>query len=359
MKFSKPAKNAFYTGLKTEIDAYFHEKGIHQYANREFFIKAFLLVGIYVGAYLSLFFIEADFAWALIPWILMGISGVMMFFNVIHDASHYAIFKQKRPNEYLTYLGEMIGINTYIWHIRHNVQHHTFTNVLGGDLIVDAAPLLRLSHHQPYLWIHRFQAFYAPIFYMFYSIFWIVFIDFRLFSLKNICNLKNIEHPTREWVKLIGFKIFYFSYNLLLPWLFTDFAFLEVLALFMIMQVCGGTLLSFIVILSHFVEDATFPHPEGDVIDNSWSEHNLETTCDFSPQSYPFGWVTGGLNTHVAHHLFPHICHVHYHHITPIIEEYCVRHGYPYVKESLGEAMLSHFRHLKKLSKPDLPMEIG
>ncbi|HEX2629911.1 MAG TPA: fatty acid desaturase, partial [Chitinophagaceae bacterium] len=81
-----------------------------------------------------------------------------------------------------------------------------------------------------------------------------------------------------------------------------------------------------------------------------WSEHELEATIDFAPSSRLINWITGGLNTHVAHHLYPSVCHTHYYAITPIIEQYCREQGYPYRKESLGNALISHFRFLKMLS---------
>jgi len=120
----------------------------------------------------------------------------------------------------------------------------------------------------------------------------------------------------------------------------------------MIMHCFGGLLLSLVAVLGHFVLNTSFPKPnDNDEIETTWSEHELEATIDFAPTSRIIHWITGGLNTHVAHHLFPKMCHCHYYEITPIIKEYCLANGYSYRQESLKGAIVSHFKYLNKLSK--------
>jgi linoleoyl-CoA desaturase len=282
----------------------------------------------------------------------MGFSGVMIIFNLVHDASHHAVSNKRWLNKSLCYLGDLVGINTYIWNIRHNIQHHTFTNILGGDLIIENVPLIRLSPQQPHKSFHRFQVFYAPILYLFYSFYWMFVIDFKLFFRKDICNLHNIKHPPKEWFILFAAKIFYVFYMIGLPFLFTSIGLKKIIALFLIMHMAAGLLLSFVAVLGHFVEGTSFPEPENETIASSWSEHELEATIDFAPKSRIVNWITGGLNTHVAHHLFPSICHVHYYDLTKIIETYCSENNYQYKKDSLYGGLKSHFSYLKRLASP-------
>jgi linoleoyl-CoA desaturase len=142
---------------------------------------------------------------------------------------------------------------------------------------------------------------------------------------------------------------------LVFPIVFTNFTWYQVLVGFLIMHCCSGILLSFVAVLGHFVPQTSFPKLNSEnKIENSWSEHQLEATIDFSPKSKLINWITGGLNTHVAHHLFPEICHCHYYEITQIIENYCSENNYPYKKESLGNALKSHFQYLKILGESKL-----
>ncbi len=351
MKFEK--KNSpFYSGLKVEIDNYFTTKQISKYGNYSLIIKGIVLVAGYLFAYGSIYLPDRTTLSLLAAYILMGICGVMIVFNIVHDASHSSISPRKWINKTLCYLGDIVGINTHIWDIRHNIQHHSFTNVLDGDLIIEQIPLLRLSHHQPYRKFHKYQPYYAIILYLFYSFYWMFVIDLRLFFRKDICNLHNIDHPRKEWIKLFVFKSQYILYMIVFPWLFTPLSFMSVLGYFFILHFSAGILLSFVAVLGHFVEGPSFPEPVNGIIQNSWGEHELETTIDFAPRSRITNWITGGLNTHVAHHLFPTVCHVHYYDMTKIISEYCRQNNYSYKKETFIAGLRSHFRYLGKLSNP-------
>jgi linoleoyl-CoA desaturase len=79
---------------------------------------------------------------------IMGLSGVMIVFNIVHDASHNVLFKNKSLNKAAAYFGDLMGMNSYIWNIRHNIQHHTFTNVAGGDVLLDNIPFIRVCPQQ-------------------------------------------------------------------------------------------------------------------------------------------------------------------------------------------------------------------
>ncbi|MBL4654413.1 MAG: acyl-CoA desaturase [Bacteroidia bacterium] len=352
MKFKNGTNSEFYTGIKKEVHEYFESKGIDQYADRSICIKGASLLTCYIGSYFMIYYFQNNLLMALSFAILMGLSGVMVVFNIVHDASHSAISSNRSANKFLCYLGDLIGINTYIWDIRHNIQHHTFTNVLGGDIIIENVPLVRLNPDQPLKKFHRFQQFYTPIFYAFYTLFWIFIIDVKLFLKKDICNLHNLKHSKKQWIILLFFKTFYVFYILVCPILFTSIPWYLVITGFMIMHCFGGLLLSLVAVLGHFVLNTSFPKPnDNDEIETTWSEHELEATIDFAPTSRIIHWITGGLNTHVAHHLFPKMCHCHYYEITPIIKEYCLANGYSYRQESLKGAIVSHFKYLKKLSK--------
>lgn len=350
MKFSKSNNNPFFNGIKPLVDDYFSSNKINKKGNAALAIKGVVLVGVFVLAYLNIYREQASWFSLALGYIIMGLSGVMIVFNLVHDASHHAVSNTKWVNKSVCFIGDLVGINTHIWNIRHNIQHHAFTNILGGDLIIENVPLIRLSPQQPYKFFHRYQLLYAPLLYMFYSFYWMFVIDFKLFFKKDICNLHNIKHPAKEWAILIATKLFYITYMIVLPWVLTPLSLPAAIGFFFIMHMAAGLLLSFVAVLGHFVEGTSFPNPENEIIDTSWSEHELEATIDFAPKSRLVNWITGGLNTHVAHHLFPSVCHVHYYNLTRLIEAYCDEHHFEYKRDSLFGALRSHFRYLKKLS---------
>ncbi|MBX9851473.1 MAG: fatty acid desaturase [Cytophagaceae bacterium] len=129
--------------------------------------------------------------------------------------------------------------------------------------------------------------------------------DFKLYFSKQIGNRKNVKHPFKEFIILFSTKLFYIFYTILLPYLVLDFSWNIIFCGFMIMHISAGLL----AVLSHFIEGPAFPAPdEKGIIHNNWAAHEIETTLDFAPDSKFMNWISGGLNTHVAHHLFPNIC---------------------------------------------------
>lgn len=350
MEFQNANNSEFYIKLNQRIHSYFTDRGISKFANREFWVKATLLIALHITAYSGIFIFNDKPILQTMAYLMTGLSSVLIVFNIVHDASHGAVSKNKRVNQVLTRLGDWIGVNTYIWDIRHNVQHHSFTNVPDGDLIIDYVPLIRMSKHQKRKWFHQYQIFYAPLLYMLYSFYWVLFIDISLFMRKNICNLRNIKHPASEWLILITCKLSYITCMVILPWQLAELSLTKTAVLFLSSHLIAGCILSPVAVLGHFVEGPEFPLPENGILPGNWAEHELVTTIDFSPESTLVHSLTGGLNTHIAHHLFPKINHVHYLKITKIIEAFCLESGHPYRKEKFLPALRSHFRYLKGLS---------
>ena len=89
-------------------------------------------------------------------------------------------------------------------------------------------------------------------------------------------------------------------------------------------------------------------------IENNYFIHVLETTADFSRENKFTAWLTGGLNLHVVHHLFPQINHVHYIPLTHIIRQMAEEFGMQYQENpNFWVALKLHMKMLKHLSKKD------
>ncbi|MFN6048573.1 MAG: fatty acid desaturase, partial [Bacteroidota bacterium] len=65
--------------------------------------------------------------------------------------------------------------------------------------------------------------------------------------------------------------------------------------------------------------------------------------------SYLAHFIFGGFNTHIAHHVFPDVCHIHYPAITKIIHETLVENnvGHWYKSFTFIDGVKSHIKHLK------------
>lgn len=356
MKFKSKNNSDFFSELIKKIDKYIAEKDGNRFGNAGIYMKGLLLVVVYWSCYMFLLSGNLNTILSILLVMIMGLTAVMIVFNIVHDASHKVLFRNISYNRAAAYLGDMVGMSSYMWNIRHNIQHHTFTNVAGGDILLDNIPLLRISPYQKKFAIHKYQPWYVSLLYILYSIFWVFVIDINMFFQKTMGNFKDIRHSRQEWVKLIIFKSFYLFYMIILPAFIIKIPLSIVLAGFLIYHIVAGILLSSVVVLGHCVEGAEYVSPdESGIIQNSWMQHEWNTTYDCSTDSRLLHWITGGLNTHLAHHLFPKLCYRHYFTITKIIKGHCEEHGINYPHYNFRKAIVSHFKFLTlQANAPDL-----
>jgi linoleoyl-CoA desaturase len=152
-------------------------------------------------------------------------------------------------------------------------------------------------------------------------------------------------------------KLFFFGYILALPMLV--FPWWQALIGFLIIMFTIGLITSAIFLPAHLVEAADFPEPVGDPlhIENEWAIHEVETTVNYAPNSRLVNTYVGGLNYQIEHHLFPHICHVHYPRLAPIVQKTCEEFGITYsVYPTMRAALLSHARALREFGRKPKPV---
>ena len=176
--------------------------------------------------------------------------------------------------------------------------------------------------------------------------------DFLYLFKKELANLKNIRQPPVVFVQFFLGKVFYFAFSLGVPMMVLNYPWWQVLLGYLLASACGSLLFVFFLIGTHFSDLADFPVPdEKGSVGRSWADHNMATACDWSPRSLAAHFVSGGVNAHASHHLFPNICHTHYPAVTKIIEETAREHNYPYNCVSLFGMVKSHFRFLYLLGR--------
>ena len=356
MKFTSKNNSDFFTTLSQKVNLYLEKTGGNRFGSPLTHIKSFFLVTLYFSIYIVLLTCELNTWFSILLVAMMGLTAVMSVFNIVHDASHNVLFKNPKHNRLAAYLGDIMGMNSYIWDIRHNIQHHTFTNVVGGDVLLDNIPFIRVCPQQKKLAMHKYQTWYVVLLYMLYSIFWIFFIDLSMFRKKQMGNYKDLHHSKQEWMKLFLFKSFYIFYMLIIPVWFANISLPTVLIGFLIYHMAAGILLSTVVVLGHCVEGAAYTAPDDNgIIQNSWMQHEWDSTYDCNTNTRWLHWITGGLNTHIAHHLFPKFCYRHYYDITNIIKQHCMEYGINYPHYNLSKAIVSHFKFLNiQANAPDL-----
>src|SRR5690606_23807917 len=93
--------------------------------------------------------------------ILLGINLGVIGFNVMHEGGHMCFSKHKWLNKVSGYFLNILGGNIYYWKIKHNINHHTYTNISGMDADIELEPFMRIHAEQPRRKFHRYQHIYA------------------------------------------------------------------------------------------------------------------------------------------------------------------------------------------------------
>jgi linoleoyl-CoA desaturase len=281
----------------------------------------------------------------------LGLAGIGL--SVMHDANHGAYAKKNWVNTLIGYSLNLVGANAFNWKIQHNVLHHTFTNVHEEDEDISPRGVLRLTPHSNWKKIHKYQFIYAWFLYGLMTIVWLFFKDFVRIVRYHKSGLakKQNANITKEWSILIGSKLMYIGYILVIPVLFTSLVWWQVILGVLLMHYIAGFILAIIFQPAHVIEGTEFPLPDDNCsLENNWAVHQLHTTTNFGNNSRWFSWYVGGLNFQIEHHLFPNICHVHYRKISGIVAETAKEFGLPYKStRTFFQALVKHGKLLKQL----------
>jgi linoleoyl-CoA desaturase len=357
IRYNTKDQAAFQAAVRKAIDNYFKITGQSTKGNLQMYLKIAFFAIWMIAAYVLLLLLVDTVAEVFIFYLLFGFGAMFFTINVAHDASHQALFKDRRLNKIFSHTWGLVGFSTYFWELKHHDSHHNFVNVIDYDADITPSPLLRLTPRTPYRWFHRYQHVYAFLLYAIFGPFSLIVREFRLLSIRQFGNT-TVKHPPHTLLRLVLLKLTYVGWALVIPALVIPLPFWVVFAAFWVMLMASGMYAIIVLAVPHLNEEALFiePNAEG-VLHTNWYNHVLETTVDYAPKSRLLNWFSAGLNTHVLHHLFPNICHIHYYDLSPIIEDVAKAHGVAYHKMSFWAAIRGHFALVKALGRQESRME--
>ena len=340
----------FFNELKSRVNSYFEQHQIKPTGNYKLYSKTAILISALASSYIWLVFFtpQSDVLSTLICMI-MGVNVAAIGFNVMHDGSHGSYSSRKWVNTCMGFSLNLLGGNVYIWNQKHNINHHSYTNVEGMDDDIDIRPFIRVHSDQKKMWYHRFQHYYGLLLYAMTYLFWVFMNDFNKYFTGKIAKhtaMRKMDLPEHMnfWIS----KLLYVFIFIVLPFFFVGVV--PTLVGYIIMAFTAGIVISIVFQLAHVVEHAHFVNPEGDSmrIETEWAKHQLNTTFNFATQSKLVSWLLGGLNFQVEHHLFPRISHIHYPEINKIVKQTCREFNVAYNEfPTLFAAIRSHLGHLK------------
>ncbi len=346
-------KSGFFDEMRKKVDEYFSTNCIKKTGNYKIYVKSAIFFLSAVFSYFVILFSAAPPLVLLFFCVVLGASFAAIGFNVMHDGAHGSYSSKKWLNELVAYSLNLMGGNAFIWKAKHNLNHHSYTNIEGMDDDIDIEPWVRTHHDQPRRWYHRYQHIYALALYGITYVNWIFLGDFKKYFTGKIGDTDLQKMNLKEHLVFWVSKISYVFLFIVLP--IIKLGFWEVVIGYTVMSFVCGFILGIVFQLAHLMEGAEFPMPAEDSnqMETNWVRHQIATTVNFATTSRMVFWFTGGLNFQIVHHIFPKISHVHYRKINVLIRETCGKFGIKYTEyPSMWSAICSHVSYLKRMGAP-------
>jgi linoleoyl-CoA desaturase len=334
--------------LRRRLDQYFAVQELSPKADRMMWSKIGVGLTALVGSWAAIYALRPGGRWFVALYLLGGFAQTFLLLNIAHDSNHNAISSNPIVNKSLNYVFDMCGISSYMWRILHHRGHHSCINVHGEDDALTGRGLLRFTPHEPFRPVQRFQHLYALLLYAVFSLDYVFVRDFECFFRPTHDYLIRSRHPAREYFVLFVGKAFYLTYMIVLPVALLHQPVSVVLCAFVLVHLIVGLSVALVFQTTHTVDSTYFPKGRNEFENGVY--HIFATTADYATKSPIVGWLTGGLNHHVVHHLCPFVCHTHYAALTRIVEETAAEFGVPYRQHStMTRAIHHHLILLKQL----------
>jgi linoleoyl-CoA desaturase len=344
---------AFQLEVRRRIDEYFRATGRRQRDCWQMYLKTAIIIAALAIAYLLLVF-AAQAWWQSVPLaVLIGLAAAGIGFNIQHDGGHDAYSERRWINKLMAMTLDLIGGSSYLWHLKHDVIHHTYVNVTGHDSDLNLGIFGRVTPHQRRRAFHRWQHLYLWPLYSCLAIRWQLVDDFRRLIAGRIGNHRIRRPGGTDLVIFVGGKALFFGWAFGVPLLFHPVS--TVLVHYGIAALVLGATLAAVFQVAHCVEEAAFPAASAGTrhIERAWAVHQAETAVNFARPSRVISWLLGGLNFQIEHHLFPRISHVNYPAISKLVEQTCREFGVAYAEHrSLRHGVTAHFRWLRRMGTP-------
>lgn len=307
----------------------------YPYATREWYVKAILIMVSEILLELHSIFYGFTYTKSACIGVLMAFIGL----SIQHDANHGAISKKGYVNLLWGLTQDWIGGSSLLWKHHHVLLHHAYTNLDGSD--PDATTdIIRLHQDTNWCQLHRWQGIYTWFLLPLLPLSW---------HFKEIGDLWNMEHMGRKISQQANLEA---SIGIILRFMFLLrfyviplylYPSLHTLSCILTGLAIGGMYLGVNFIISHNFEGVK--HINNRYQQRDWCLTQVETSSSVGGRL--LAYFHGGLNYQIEHHLFPRICHVHYHKIQPIILEWAKENNVKYTYfHTLPENIRSCYRYL-------------
>ena len=336
--------------LRSRLDSFFAEQDISPKADRTMRVKIAAGLAVLAGSWIALYALRPG-SWKFVAlYLLGGLAQTFLLLNIAHDSNHNAISSRSVVNKTLNYVFDLCGISSYMWRILHHRGHHSCINLHGEDDALSGRGIFRFTPFESRLPWHRFQHIYALFVYALFSLDYVFFRDFQCFFFPTHEYLRRTKHSLQEYAILFAGKGFYLTYMLVLPVMVLGNSPLLVAGAFLLVNLIVGLTVTLVFQSTHTIDSTYFPSDRCEFDNGVY--HIFATTADYATENPLVGWLVGGLNHHIVHHLCPFVCHTHYAPLTRIVKETAEEFGVSYRQNpTMTGAIRHHLILLKQLGK--------
>src|SRR3954452_21763688 len=139
----------FIRETRLDVERYLGSRGVGVRGRLQLYAKAVVAFTLLLGTWTTLVVVRPGLCPGIVCFAALVLGSILTAFCVQHDANHGAYFRTRRANHLMGWTTDtLLGFSSYAWRVKHNVAHHTYTNVDGWDDDVDQLPFLRLLPSQ-------------------------------------------------------------------------------------------------------------------------------------------------------------------------------------------------------------------
>jgi fatty acid desaturase len=257
--------------------------------------------------------------------ILLGLFMTVIFTRAVfisHDVLHTQYFKSKKLSFKLSYPFSAIILSNSSswWDYKHNINHHTYCNIIQKDEDIRAldGTFTNDKHRGNNETIKKYK----------HIIFWgsMFFMNFAFIAQSYSFVIKR---------KLWGeFALMLLHWPIIWGTIFYQLGFVDGLIVFLVLNFTVSFWLAIGFITNHLGCEA-FEEEEGTKL--SWMELQMRTSRSLSGGAL-IHWIYGGLNTQIAHHLFPNAPRFNLRKVQQMTKDFAKKHDIFYFETTPIEA---------------------
>jgi linoleoyl-CoA desaturase len=170
----------------------------------------------------------------------------------MHDGSHGSFSKSKFWNKFAAFSMNFLGASAIMWNNKHNIIHHTYTNIDGVDDDIEIKPMLRMCATQKKYKIHKYQHIYVWLLYTQLLVIWVFATDYKKYFKKKVGTVPIKKLSTWDHCAFWIAKTGYYFMMIVLP--IIKLGFVKWLLGFLIVAMFAGFVLSVVFQLAHTIE---------------------------------------------------------------------------------------------------------